>query len=100
MADTLTITKAGISCIQDLGRRGWSRFGLPVNGAADQYSASVANVLVGSPRGAALIEITVNPARLAEAVIHPCIVAAFQYRGGAAMVHASRERRASAALRL
>jgi len=58
MADTLTITKAGISCIQDLGRRGWSRFGLPVNGAADQYSASVANVLVGSPRGAALIEIT------------------------------------------
>jgi biotin-dependent carboxylase-like uncharacterized protein len=58
MSDVLTITKAGISCIQDLGRRGWSRFGLPVNGAADQYSASVANVLVGSPRGAALIEIT------------------------------------------
>ena len=58
MADTLTITQPGFSCIQDLGRRGWSRFGLPVNGAADQYSASVANVLVGSARGAALIEIT------------------------------------------
>jgi biotin-dependent carboxylase-like uncharacterized protein len=58
MDDVLTVTKAGISCVQDLGRRGWSRYGLPVNGAADQYSASVANVLVGSPRGAALIEIT------------------------------------------
>ena len=58
MADTISISKPGISCVQDLGRRGWSRFGLPVNGAADQYSASVANVLVGSERGAALIEIT------------------------------------------
>jgi biotin-dependent carboxylase-like uncharacterized protein len=58
MADILTIIKPGISSVQDLGRRGWSRFGLPINGAADQYSASVANVLVGSHRGAALIEIT------------------------------------------
>ena len=58
MPEHITITRAGISCIQDLGRRGWSRYGLPVNGAADQYSASVANVLVGSPRAAALIEIT------------------------------------------
>jgi biotin-dependent carboxylase-like uncharacterized protein len=58
MTETLTILQGGYAAVQDLGRRGHSRFGLPVNGAADQYSAAVANVLVGSAAGAPLIEIT------------------------------------------
>ncbi|QUH02275.1 biotin-dependent carboxyltransferase family protein [Saccharopolyspora erythraea] len=58
MADNLVIHQAGISTVQDLGRFGRSRHGLPVNGALDQYSARVANVLVGNDEGAPLVEIT------------------------------------------
>lgn len=58
MTDTITVVEGGFSTVQDLGRRGHSRFGLPVNGAADQYSASVANILVGSAPSAPLIEIS------------------------------------------
>ncbi len=58
MPDHLTVLQGGHAAVQDLGRRGHSRYGLPVNGAADQYSAAVANVLVGSTAGAPLIEIT------------------------------------------
>lgn len=57
MGEHLEIHRAGISAVQDLGRFGRSRFGLPVNGALDQYSARAANVLVGNPDGAPLVEI-------------------------------------------
>ncbi|WP_284748988.1 biotin-dependent carboxyltransferase family protein [Amycolatopsis sp. RTGN1] len=58
MPDTLTVTRAGHAVVQDLGRFGRSRSGLPVNGALDQYSARVANVLVGNAENAPLVEIT------------------------------------------
>ena len=58
MAETLTINRAGHSTVQDLGRFGRARHGLPVNGALDQYSARVANVLTGNDEGAPLVEIT------------------------------------------
>lgn len=58
MADTLTIHRAGLATVQDLGRFGRSRYGLPVNGALDQHSARVANVLCGNDEGAPLVEIT------------------------------------------
>jgi biotin-dependent carboxylase-like uncharacterized protein len=58
MAETLTVHQAGLSTIQDLGRFGRSRYGLPVNGALDQYSARIANVLCGNDDTAPLIEIT------------------------------------------
>lgn len=58
MADTLAIHRAGLTAVQDLGRPGRSRFGLPVNGALDQYSARVANVLTGNAENAPLLEIT------------------------------------------
>jgi allophanate hydrolase subunit 2 len=41
---------------QDLGRCDTERRGVPTGGAADQHSAVVANLLVGNPRGATLIE--------------------------------------------
>ncbi|MFF3332820.1 biotin-dependent carboxyltransferase family protein [Streptomyces sp. NPDC002888] len=58
MADTLTVRTAGIATVQDLGRVGRSRYGLPANGAADQHSARVANVLCGNDERAPLLEIT------------------------------------------
>jgi biotin-dependent carboxylase-like uncharacterized protein len=58
MADTLSIQQCGNATVQDLGRFGRSRYGLPVNGALDQYSARVANVLCGNDEAAPLVEIT------------------------------------------
>jgi biotin-dependent carboxylase-like uncharacterized protein len=60
MAERLTVLQSGIAAITDLGRTGMERHGIPVNGAADQYSATLANVLVGNPARAALIEITAS----------------------------------------
>ncbi|MCG7206577.1 biotin-dependent carboxyltransferase family protein [Streptomyces arenae] len=58
MADTLTINASGLATVQDLGRVGRSHQGLPVNGALDQYSARVANVLCGNDERVPLLEIT------------------------------------------
>ncbi|MFE7423117.1 biotin-dependent carboxyltransferase family protein [Rhodococcus sp. NPDC057529] len=59
MAETLTIYRAGMATVTDLGRFGWARHGVSVNGALDQYSAQVANVAVGNALNAPLIEIPV-----------------------------------------
>lgn len=40
------------------GRPGWQRFGVPVGGAADRWSARLANRLVGNPDDSALLEAT------------------------------------------
>ena len=40
------------------GRPGWRHLGVPVGGAADAWSARLANRLVGNPDDAALLEIT------------------------------------------
>ncbi|WP_019547901.1 biotin-dependent carboxyltransferase family protein [Streptomyces sulphureus] len=53
----LEITNSGwVTTFQDLGRRDSERRGVPTGGAADQHSATIANVLVGNARGAALLE--------------------------------------------
>ncbi|MEV1066141.1 biotin-dependent carboxyltransferase family protein [Streptomyces sp. NPDC050263] len=53
----LEITGTGfITTFQDLGRHDTERRGVPTGGAADQHSATVANLLVGNPRGATLLE--------------------------------------------
>jgi 5-oxoprolinase (ATP-hydrolysing) subunit C len=57
VAETITVTTPGITCIQDLGRHGASRVGQATGGALDQYSAEVANALVGSTRSAPLFEL-------------------------------------------
>ncbi|MFD8811412.1 biotin-dependent carboxyltransferase family protein [Streptomyces sp. NPDC059627] len=58
MAETLVIRTPGLTTVQDLGRVGRSRYGLPANGASDQHSARVANVLCGNDDRAPLLEIT------------------------------------------
>jgi len=44
------------SSVQDRGRAGFYDVGIPPSGAVDQYSAGVANLLVGNDPGAAVIE--------------------------------------------
>jgi biotin-dependent carboxylase-like uncharacterized protein len=63
---TITVLEPGpLSSIQDpVGRPGWRRYGVPVGGAADAWSARLANRLVGNPEQAALIEITIGGAGL------------------------------------
>lgn len=55
----LKVLQAGFfSTIQDLGRFGYRDKGVPVSGAMDLYSAQFANALLGNPKDAALIEMT------------------------------------------
>jgi antagonist of KipI len=56
---TIEVLKPGVlSTLQDLGRAGFQRFGVPVSGAMDEWSHRVANLLVGNPAGEATLEIT------------------------------------------
>ncbi len=55
----LKVLRAGIlSTIQDLGRWGHQRFGVPVGGVMDEYSHRLANILVGNDEHAATLEMT------------------------------------------
>ena len=55
----LEVIDPGITTtIQDLGRHGFQRYGVPVSGAMDQFSLRVANGLVGNNEGEAGLEIT------------------------------------------
>lgn len=53
------LQKGMLTTIQDLGRRGYQRFGVPVSGAMDWFAASLANTLVGNGENAPLLEVTV-----------------------------------------
>jgi len=55
----ITVLESGFfSTIQDLGRYGYSRYGLCASGAMDVESHILANWLVGNPPGHATLEIT------------------------------------------
>src|SRR5574341_322117 len=47
-----------LTTVQDRGRFGYQKFGVPAGGAVDGVALRVANVLVGDPQGAAALEIT------------------------------------------
>ena len=57
---TIEILEPGIlTSVQDaVGRRGWRHLGVPAGGAADAWSARLANQLVGNLDDAALLELT------------------------------------------
>ena len=61
---TIEILEPGpLSSVQDpFGRLDWRHVGVPVGGAADSWSARLANRLVGSRDNAALLEITLGGA--------------------------------------
>jgi biotin-dependent carboxylase-like uncharacterized protein len=50
--------------VQDLGRAGWQRYGVPPSGAMDRSACLAANALVGNPPGAAVLEMTLAGPRL------------------------------------
>lgn len=52
------------SSIQDQGRYGYARYGVPVSGAMDQYSARFANLLLGNDPDCAVMEVTLQGPRL------------------------------------
>ena len=58
---SIEVLEPGIlTTVQDaFGRRGWRHVGVPVGGAADPWSARLANRLAGNPDDAALLELTV-----------------------------------------
>jgi biotin-dependent carboxylase-like uncharacterized protein len=47
-----------LTTIQDLGRMGYSQYGIPVSGAMDRHSFQIANQLIGNDPGDAGLEIT------------------------------------------
>ena len=59
MKATLRILEPGLlSTLQDRGRHGYQRLGIPVSGALDWVSFEIANMLVGNPAGTAAIEMS------------------------------------------
>jgi biotin-dependent carboxylase-like uncharacterized protein len=58
MKPVLSVIEPGLfSTIQDRGRLGYQRFGVPISGALDPLSMSAANLLVGNPAEAAAVEV-------------------------------------------
>jgi biotin-dependent carboxylase-like uncharacterized protein len=53
-----------LTTVQDLGRLGYQRVGIPPSGPMDRLAFVVANRLVGNPDGAAALECTVKGPRL------------------------------------
>ena len=57
--EALEILEAGLlTTVQDAGRCGWLRYGVPPSGPLDAVAFQAANVLVGNPPEAAGLEIT------------------------------------------
>ena len=61
MTETFEIIRTGVlATVQDLGRWGYQRFGMPVSGAIDGFALQVANLLVGNARSEAGVEIAMG----------------------------------------
>lgn len=73
---TLRVHRAGIlTTLQDRGRYGYQRFGMPVGGVMDEHSHRLANLLVGNVEEEATLEFTLAGPRLEfteEALIAIC----------------------------
>jgi len=46
--------------VQDMGRYGYRKYGVPLSGVMDGYSAKLANQLLGNPKDCAVLEITLT----------------------------------------
>ena len=59
--ETIKILDAGLlTTVQDLGRYGFQRYGVSASGVMDEYSAKIANKLVGNKVGEAVLETTLK----------------------------------------
>ncbi len=61
----LVITPGSFTTVQDKGRFGYQRMGIPVSGILDSFASRVANLLVGNPEGSAVLESTIVGPQLA-----------------------------------
>src|SRR5579872_94875 len=53
----IKVVKPGLSTtVQDLGRPGYYHIGIPLSGGMDRFALRAANLLVGNPEGAAVLE--------------------------------------------
>ncbi len=58
---TLEIMESGLlTTVQDRGRYGYQRHGVPVSGAMDEFALRMANLMVGNDQNAAALELTVQ----------------------------------------
>ncbi len=60
MPHVIIHTPGFLTTIQDQGRYGYQRFGMPVAGAMDGFSMTLCNLLVGNPPDAACMEATLT----------------------------------------
>ena len=51
------VEAGGLATLQDAGRPGWRRFGVPLAGPMDHFAFQAANLLVGNPAQTAALEI-------------------------------------------
>ncbi|AOK42677.1 biotin-dependent carboxyltransferase family protein [Burkholderia vietnamiensis] len=57
--DLIEVLKPGLATsVQDMGRQGCYHVGIPPSGSLDQYASRAANLLVGNPEEAAVLECT------------------------------------------
>jgi antagonist of KipI len=64
MSDLVVVDPGLLTTVQDLGRPGYQRLGVPPSGPFDRPAFVVANRLVGNPDGAAGLELTLRGPRL------------------------------------
>ena len=58
---TLEILEPGLlTTVQDRGRYGYQRYGVPVSGAMDEFALRMANLMAGNDQDAASLEVTVR----------------------------------------
>ncbi|WP_288009553.1 biotin-dependent carboxyltransferase family protein [Kyrpidia sp.] len=62
-----------LTTVQDLGRRGYQKYGLAVSGAADAHAHRMANLLLGNPVDAATLEVTLMGLKVR--VLKPAVIA-------------------------
>lgn len=62
-----------LTTVQDLGRMGSQRLGIPAAGAMDPFALRAGNILIGNDEGAAGLEITIIGPRVAFS--DPCVIA-------------------------
>ena len=58
------LTPGPLTTVQDTGRPGWAGIGVTRSGAADAFSAGLANRLVGNAEAAAVLEVTAGGLRV------------------------------------
>jgi biotin-dependent carboxylase-like uncharacterized protein len=65
MSEVCQVLATGLGItVQDEGRPGWRRFGVPASGAMDSHAAAWANRLVGNPGSAPVLELLGGGARI------------------------------------